>query len=497
MQVRLYSLSELFSSSRCGDVLGEDAWQQWEHAAGACGQACCGAHHPSFHHRHTASWHSSAAAAPPQQQGGLVHDTAALGAGVPGRAGLSHRNSSSTSGGPLHQWPPAGGEQQQQEAPGSSAAAAAALRPLVVHRLPSKVSCLSWSPAHDGVVCVGDYDGVLTQLHVCSGHQLADVDAHAGRRIWGVAHSALQPGLCASVSEDGTAKLWAGAALEQCVAVLRPGSPGASSPSSSPSSAAAALCGVDFSPVQPHLLAVAGADGSVLVYDLRGSRALPLLALHGAHQRPVSYVKFFGHGRLASASTDATLALWDLLGGGTGGEEGQQLLSGGGSGPAAGHCSLPLAQPVQVFRGHRNEKNFVGLSVCPEEGLLACGSETDAVFAFHHAWSDPLASHPVSGGGGGLGGWGDQGGWQQPQPLLPHSASASSTSTLASQPFVSSVAWQGAEARRQLGLPPMLAAGSSTGGIALLTLHAEQQQQQQQHGEAAGGAEDGRAQHER
>jgi hypothetical protein len=33
-----------------------------------------------------------------------------------------------------------------------------------------------------GVVTVGDYDGVVAQVHIASGHLVADVDEHDGRR---------------------------------------------------------------------------------------------------------------------------------------------------------------------------------------------------------------------------------------------------------------------------------------------------------------------------
>lgn len=36
---------------------------------------------------------------------------------------------------------------------------------------------------------------------------------------------------------------------------------------------------------------------------------------------------------------------------------------------------------VRTFRGHKNEKNFVGLSV--NNGYIACGSETNEVFVYH------------------------------------------------------------------------------------------------------------------
>ncbi len=33
-----------------------------------------------------------------------------------------------------------------------------------------------------GIVTVGDYDGVVAQVHIPSGHLLADVDEYMGRR---------------------------------------------------------------------------------------------------------------------------------------------------------------------------------------------------------------------------------------------------------------------------------------------------------------------------
>ena len=42
--------------------------------------------------------------------------------------------------------------------------------------------------------------------------------------------------------------------------------------------------------------------------------------------------------------------------------------------------------------GHTNERNFVGLSV-NSDGYLACGSESNEVFAYHHSLPLPLARH--------------------------------------------------------------------------------------------------------
>lgn len=41
---------------------------------------------------------------------------------------------------------------------------------------------------------------------------------------------------------------------------------------------------------------------------------------------------------------------------------------------------VPLSQ-LRTYRGHMNEKNFVGLTVNSE--FIACGSETNEVFVYH------------------------------------------------------------------------------------------------------------------
>eukprot|EP00775_Hariotina_reticulata_P011180 gene11180-11330_t len=188
------------------------------------------------------------------------------------------------------------------------------------HRLPGKVSSIAWSPDMEGVLSVGDYDGTLTQVHVASGHYLNEVDAHGGRRIWSVCHSKLRPHVAATASDDCTAKLWAGRGLAAAVATIRlPGTP--------------AVCGVDFCDWNENLLGLAAADHRVHLYDLR-RLATPLLTLSG-HRRAVSYAKFFGPGQLPTG-----------------------------------------AQPRKLFKGHKNEKNFVGLAVLPSAGLMAVGSES-------------------------------------------------------------------------------------------------------------------------
>ncbi|KAG2424615.1 hypothetical protein HXX76_014340 [Chlamydomonas incerta] len=375
----------------------------------------------------------------------------------------------------------------------------------VVQRMPSKVSCISWSPFMDGVMTVGDYDGVLLQLHIASGHQLSDVDAHGGRKIWSVAHSSRSPHLAASAADDRTARLWAGRGLATCVATLQP-------------NPRASVCCVDFSPAHDHMLALACSDRVSYLYDMRRLAGGPLAALRH-HARPASYCRFLGGDRLVTAATDASLAVWDLRHAVPQlvAEMGSQAAAAGvdaaawdasdawdpladgshggrdspfhtaqavpaGMAAADGVCvgagtARSCTEPSRVFRGHRNEKNFVGLSVRWPDGLVACGSECSRAFAYHTSWADPLATLDLArSAGGGLSACLPQ------QPVVSSWASGRRESVGVGLPsgsggvggsgFVSAVCWQPAEAADALGLPPLLASASSCGAVSLSVLAA-------------------------
>ena len=87
------------------------------------------------------------------------------------------------------------------------------------------------------------------------------------------------------------------------------------------------------------------------------------------HDRPLSFARFMGRNRLVTASVDSSLALWNL-------DQGAGRL-------------------FRRYEGHMNQKNFVGLSVCPETELMATGSECGQAVAYHRAWSRPVAAHDV------------------------------------------------------------------------------------------------------
>jgi hypothetical protein len=229
--------------------------------------------------------------------------------------------------------------------------------------------------------------------------------------------------------------------MQTCMAALRPGG-------------GAPVTGVHLSQFDGNLAAIACADHSAYVFDLR-SMGQPLWQLAG-HGRAVSYVRWLGIDRLVSASTDASLALWQLPG------AAQQQTSGQ---PVWKRRGEVLEQPWRRLSGHRNSKNFVGLSVRPEGGLVACGSEAPACYAYAHARSAPLATHhfaPLRWPGQGLAGSGGDSG---------NGSLQMDTDGLDPPPagqFCSAVCWQPATAR--LGGAPLLAAATSDGDVRVLEL---------------------------
>lgn len=164
------------------------------------------------------------------------------------------------------------------------------------------------------------------------------------------------------------------------------------------------------------------------------------------HDRPVSFARFMGRNRLVTASVDSSLAVWDLNQQGRG-------------------------QLFRRYEGHTNQKNFVGLSVCPETELMATGSECGQAFAYHRAWSRPVAAHEICCKGGNSASAQDQMVLEENAP--PHQATPMAHRGPQLMPeLASAVCWWptslGAFAGRCGG--PVLAAARSDGVMSLLTL---------------------------
>ncbi|OMO76872.1 hypothetical protein CCACVL1_15331 [Corchorus capsularis] len=219
--------------------------------------------------------------------------------------------------------------------------------PIVEMPTRSKLSCLSWNKYTKNHIASSDYDGIVTVWDVTTQQSLMEYEEHE-KRAWSVDFSRTEPSMLVSGSDDCKVKVWC---TKQEASVLN-------------IDMKANICSVKYNPGSSVHVAIGSADHHIHYYDLRNV-SQPLYVF-GGHKKAVSYVKFLSNNELASASTDSTLRLWDV------------------------NENLPL----RTFRGHTNEKNFVGLTVNGE--YMACGSETNEVFVYHKAISKPAAWHRFS-----------------------------------------------------------------------------------------------------
>ncbi|KAH7576685.1 hypothetical protein ACOSP7_002777 [Xanthoceras sorbifolium] len=216
--------------------------------------------------------------------------------------------------------------------------------PVVEMSTRSKLSCLSWNKFSKNHIASSDYEGIVTVWDVTTQQSVMEYEEHE-KRAWSVDFSRTEPSMLVSGSDDCKVKVWC---TNQEASVLN-------------IDMKANICCVKYNPGSSNYIAVGSADHHIHYYDLRNS-SQPLHVFTG-HKKAVSYVKFLSNDELASASTDSTLRLWDVK---------ENL-------------------PVRTFRGHTNEKNFVGLSVNSE--YIACGSETNEVYVYHKEISKPVTWH--------------------------------------------------------------------------------------------------------
>jgi WD40 repeat protein len=140
---------------------------------------------------------------------------------------------------------------------------------------------------------------------------------------------------------------------------------------------------VQFNPAIAHQVAFGCADHHAYVYDVRMLQQ-PLLTLSG-HARAISFVRYLHAEALVSLSTDGTIRQWGW---------GSSLPPDTGTTTTTATAGAPadpsVLAPLRIHTGHRNEKNFVGLSINATRELIACGSETNDVHAYHARLPAPV-----------------------------------------------------------------------------------------------------------
>lgn len=198
----------------------------------------------------------------------------------------------------------------------------------------SKISSIAWSQYHKGMLASSDYEGTVTLWDAFVGTHTRLFQEHE-KRCWSVDFNMVDPKLIASGSDDAKVKLWA-TNLEHSVSTLE---------------AKANVCCVKFNPESRYHLAFGSADHCVHYYDLRNTKKA--IAVFKGHRKAVSYAKFVSTNEVVSASTDSQLKLWDIS----------------------------KQQCLRTFKGHTNEKNFVGLATNGD--YIACGSENNSLYVYY------------------------------------------------------------------------------------------------------------------
>ncbi|KAM9460493.1 E3 ubiquitin-protein ligase COP1-like isoform 1-T1 [Salvelinus alpinus] len=205
----------------------------------------------------------------------------------------------------------------------------------------SKISCISWSSYHKNLLASSDYEGTVILWDGFTGQRSKVYQEHE-KRCWSVDFNLMDPKLLASGSDDAKVKLWS-TNLDNSVASIE---------------AKANVCCVKFSPTSRYHLAFGCADHCVHYYDLRNTKQ-PIMVFKG-HRKAVSYAKFVNGEEIVSASTDSQLKLWNV---------------------SKPHC-------LRSFKGHINEKNFVGLA--SNGDYVACGSENNSLYLYYKGLSKTL-----------------------------------------------------------------------------------------------------------
>jgi len=208
----------------------------------------------------------------------------------------------------------------------------------------AKLSCISWNPYLRNYLASSDYDGFVTIWDMATAQKVRTFQEHE-KRSWSVDFCSTDPKLLASCSDDCRVKIWS-MHNDYSVTTI---------------DAKSNVCCVKFKPDSQYNIVFGTADHNLYYFDLRNTRE-PCNLLKG-HKKAVSYARFLSNNEIVSASTDSQLRLWRV---------------------AEGQC-------LRTYRGHVNEKNFVGLAV--SSGYIVCGSETNTVHLYQREISRPLLSY--------------------------------------------------------------------------------------------------------
>lgn len=204
----------------------------------------------------------------------------------------------------------------------------------------SKLSSVSWNKFLMSDIVSADYEGDLTLFDASTGQSIRTFKEHE-KRSWSVHWNPTTPNLFMSASDDNKVKIWSKNSPNS-IATL---------------TSAANVCCCRFHPTYQNIIAYGGADHLIHMADYR----YPSQTTHEltGHKKTVSYLEFLSDTDIVSASTDSELRRWDY------------------------HKLTTTKQ----YKGHVNEKNFVGLSINGD--YIVCGSENNRCFVYEKSFGRP------------------------------------------------------------------------------------------------------------
>ncbi|UYV75918.1 RFWD2 [Cordylochernes scorpioides] len=203
----------------------------------------------------------------------------------------------------------------------------------------SKISSISYSNYHKGLLASSDYEGSVTVWDSFSGKKIHVFQEHE-KRCWSVDFNKVDTKLIASGSDDAKVKLWS-TTQDNSITSLE---------------AKANVCCVKFSPNSRYHLTFGSAGKQSPTSSFSTQRRL-------FQRRFLSPIPYPGQLTWLSSSTDSQLKLWNVN---------------------ESSC-------IRSFNGHTNEKNFVGLST--DANYIACGSENNALYIYYKGLSKQLLTY--------------------------------------------------------------------------------------------------------
>ncbi|GAA0185037.1 hypothetical protein LIER_32325 [Lithospermum erythrorhizon] len=249
--------------------------------------------------------------------------------------------------------------------------------PVVEMGSPAKLSSICWNGYIKSQIASSNFEGVVQVWDVTRSQIFMEMREHE-RRIWSVDFSVVDPTMLASGSDDGSVKLWN---INQAILFLHLG------PVSFDTKCTLShlmkmllLQGVSVGTIKTK------ANVCCVQFPLDSGRSLAFgsadhkIYYYDLRNAKMPLCTLIGHNKTVSyvKFIDSTT----LVSASTDNTLKLWDLS---------MCtSRVLDNPVQTFTGHMNVKNFVGLSV--SDGYIATGSETNEVFVYHKAFPMPALS---------------------------------------------------------------------------------------------------------